>query len=253
MTLSHDLHDHSPEAIAARFAQVRRRVDEAAEAAGRAPSEVRVLPVSKTWDVDIVSGAWPVLADAGCDALAENRVQEAGAKAAELSGPRWAVIGPLQTNKAGKLVEFADEFHALDRPKVARAVQRKLADADRTLEVFVQVNTSGEGQKAGFAPDAVADFVAQLGPGGDFPNLIPRGLMTMAMPTDGTAETDAAVRRCFAQLRQLRDELADVAPAGVDLSELSMGMSGDFELAIAEGATTVRVGTAIFGQRDYSQ
>lgn len=222
-------------------AQIRDRVDAAARDAGRDPAEIRILPVTKTFPAETVAEAWAELRDAGCDTFAENRVQEAAGKAAEVDGPRWAVIGPLQTNKAGQLVEFASEFHALDRPKVAAALQRRLEEADRTLEVFVQVNSSDEPQKSGFSIDEAREFVADLGPDGPYPRLIPRGFMTMAMLSDDTE----AVRGCFARTRALRDEVAD----GSVLAELSMGMSGDFELAVAEGATTVRVGQAIFGSR----
>ncbi|MDO5731007.1 YggS family pyridoxal phosphate-dependent enzyme [Corynebacterium sphenisci] len=246
-----DPEDRAPEAIAARFAAVRARVAAAAAAAGRDPGEVRLLPVSKTVPAGVLGAAWPHLAAAGVTALAENRVQEAAAKAAELTGPRWAVIGPLQTNKAGRLAAFADEFHALDRPKVADALQRRLAERQRVLEVLIQVNTSAEPQKAGTDPAGARDLVAALA-AGRWPNLRLRGLMTMAMPDDGTPAGAAAVRGCFSRLRELRAELAgDFAadlPEGA-LAELSMGMSGDFGAAIAEGATQVRVGRAIFGAR----
>lgn len=224
-----------------RFTQIRDRVDAAAREAGRDPSDVRILPVSKTFPAATVAGAWSELQDFGCDTFAENRVQEASEKASLLDGPRWAIIGPLQTNKASQLVAFASEFHALDRPKVAGALQRKLEEADRTLEVFIQVNSSDEPQKAGFTIDEAREFAAELGPEGPYPRLIPRGFMTMAM----LSTDDDAIRRCFSRTRALRDEVAD----GDFLSELSMGMSGDFELAIAEGATTIRVGQAIFGER----
>ncbi|WP_295629366.1 YggS family pyridoxal phosphate-dependent enzyme [uncultured Corynebacterium sp.] len=270
-----------PEEVAARHAAIRARIDDAARAAGRDPAEIRLLPVSKTVPAEAVAASWPVLREAGCPTLAENRVQEASAKAeffadAAAAGdpageaiaplPRWAVIGPLQTNKAGQLAAFADEFQALDRPKVAAALQRRLADAagsggsadgtgsadaaDRTLDVLIQVNTSNEPQKAGLVPGDVAAFVDDFGPDGPYPHLRLRGFMTMAMIADPSSpDGDADVRRCFATLRELRDRLASDAPDGVVLDELSMGMSGDFELAIAEGATTVRVGRAIFGER----
>lgn len=286
----------SPAEVTARHDAIRARIDDAARAAGRDPSEIRLLPVSKTVPADAVLADWPALRDAGCPTLAENRVQEASAKAeffaaaadgagagaAGSSGagaagspvitplPRWAVIGPLQTNKAGQLAAFAHEFQALDRPKVAAALQRRLAapsdgtasasapstSADspgitgRTLDVLIQVNTSHEPQKAGIAPEDVEAFAADFGPDGPYPNLRLRGFMTMAMIADPSSPNgDEDVRRCFATLRELRDRLAPNAPDGVTLDELSMGMSGDFELAIAEGATTVRVGRAIFGER----
>lgn len=289
----------SPAEVTARHDAIRARIDDAARVAGRDPSEIRLLPVSKTVPAEAVLADWPALREAGCLTLAENRVQEASAKAeffanaaksaeagaagAGAAGsssaiaaitplPRWAVIGPLQTNKAGQLAAFADEFQALDRPKVAAALQRRLADAavpaaapvstsyssaehspgvtGRTLDVLIQVNTSHEPQKAGIAPEDVEAFVADFGPDGPYPNLRLRGFMTMAMIADPSSpDGDEDVRRCFATLRELRDRLAPDAPDGVTLDELSMGMSGDFELAIAEGATTVRVGRAIFGER----
>lgn len=234
-----------PSSAVARYLAVLERVADAARAAGRDPAEVRLLPVSKTVPAERIAREWPGLRDAGCLTLAENRVQEAAAKAAEVPGPRWAVIGPLQTNKAGQLAAFADEFQALDRPKVAAALQRRLAAEGRTLDVLVQVNTSGEPQKGGVAPEDAAAFVADFGADGPYPNLRLRGFMTMAMLSDDRA----AVRGCFSRLRELRDRIAADAPDGVDLGELSMGMSGDFEEAIAEGSTTVRVGRAIFGER----
>lgn len=260
-----------PTAITARHDAIRARIDDAARAAGRDPAEIRLLPVSKTVPTESVFAHWPALRDAGCLTLAENRVQEAASKAEYFaeSGvtpqPRWAVIGPLQTNKAGQLAAFADEFQALDRPKVAAALQRRLqvtADVEqsasdevtstdgRILDVLIQVNTSNEPQKAGMAPEDVEAFVADFGPDGPYPHLRLRGFMTMAMIADpSSADGDAEVRRCFADLRELRDGLVPNTPDGVTLDELSMGMSGDFELAIAEGATTVRVGRAIFGER----
>ncbi|AYJ33377.1 YggS family pyridoxal phosphate enzyme [Corynebacterium xerosis] len=280
-----------PAVVTARHGAIRARIDDAARAAGRDPAEIRLLPVSKTVPADAMLVDWPALRDAGCLTLAENRVQEAAAKAEFFAAaaataaagngaaadspavaplPRWAVIGPLQTNKAGQLAAFADEFQALDRPKVAAALQRRLADGGasrtgsgngggdgdgagnlgRTLDVLIQVNTSNEPQKAGIAPSEVAAFVEQFGPDGPYPNLRLRGFMTMAMIADPSSpDGDTDVRRCFADLRGLRDGLAPNVPDGVTLDELSMGMSGDFELAIAEGATTVRVGRAIFGER----
>lgn len=265
----------TPSEVRRRYDAVRADVDAAARAAGRDPAEVRLLPVSKTVPADALAADWPALREAGCATLAENRVQEAAAKFArfeelyDADRPRWAVIGPLQTNKAGQLAAFADEFQALDRPKVAAALQRRLAAIDipdaaadsvtdapavgvtgRMLDVLIQVNTSGEPQKAGLEPDDVAAFVRDFGPDGPYPNLRLRGFMTMAMAADVTDPAGAsAVRGCFARLRELRDRIAPDAPDGVTLDELSMGMSGDFELAIAEGATTVRVGRAIFGER----
>lgn len=227
------------EEFRANLAEVRERIDAAALAAGRDPSEVRLLPVSKTVTEERLASAIA----AGADYLGENKVQEAKRKAQALAHlkVRWAVIGHLQTNKAKDVAEFADEFQALDSLRLAEALDRRLQTLGRTLDVYVQVNTSGEESKSGLAPEDVVDFVAELP---RFATLRPIGLMTLATNTDDV-ET---IRSCFVTLRTLRDRLRETE-AGATITELSMGMSGDFELAIAEGATVVRVGQAIFGAR----
>ena len=239
----------------ARWDAVRARVDEAARAAGRDPAEVRLLPVSKTVPVERLRLA----ADAGMTELAENKPQEIGRKAVEMADlpVRWVAIGHLQTNKAKIVAEHAAEFQALDSVRLAEALQRRLVALDetadgpadgpaRTLDVLVQVNTSGEDAKTGASPedvDAILEAAARCD------RLRVRGFMTVAVHSEDEAE----VRACFAQLRGILErarERAVVDPAL--LTELSMGMSGDFPLAIAEGATCVRVGTALFGARDYT-
>lgn len=222
------------------LAAVKARIDAARERAGRSDA-VRLLPVSKT----VPSSRIRAAIEAGCRMLGENKVQEAHRKWGELgdTGVEWSVIGHLQTNKAKFVAEFATEFQALGSVRVAEALDRRLQAAGRSLDVFVQVNTSGEESKFGLEPDAVADFVQQLP---RYQSLRVRGLMTLAV---FSPDTDL-VRRCFRVLSGLRERLRDSAPEGVNLDELSMGMSGDFELAIEEGATVVRVGQAIFGARD---
>jgi pyridoxal phosphate enzyme (YggS family) len=171
-----------------------------------------------------------------------GREQGAGGRSVPSDALRWVLIGHLQTNKARYAARFADEFQALDSLRVAEALDTQLQKQGRALDVLVQVNTSGEASKFGLAPADVAAFVRQLPA---FSSLRVRGLMTLAV-----FSPDAAlVRRCFVRLRTLRDQLRQDAPDGITLDELSMGMSGDFELAIAEGATTVRVGSALFGAR----
>lgn len=218
---------------------VKARIDAARERAGRL-DPVRLLPVSKTVPSERIRAA----IEAGCERLGENKVQEAHRKWGELSDTpvEWAVIGHLQTNKAKLVAEFASEFQALGSIRVAESLDRRLQAAGRSLDVFVQVNTSGEESKFGLEPDAVADFVQQLP---NYQSLRVRGLMTLAVFSSDTE----AVRRCFRVLSGLRERLRDSAPDGVSLDELSMGMSGDFEIAIEEGATVVRVGQAIFGAR----
>jgi PLP dependent protein len=227
--------------IAENFTEVRRRVDEACAAAGRDPSLVRLLPVSKTKPPAVIREAY----DAGARLFGENKVQEAVAKAkvfADVPDLRWAVIGHLQTNKAKQVAAVASEFHALDSLRLAEALDRRLHDLDRTLDVFVQVNSSGEESKFGLAPDAVPEFAGELR---RFGTLRVRGLMTLAVFSDDTELVGA----CFGRMRDLQSRLQDTDDQPERWQELSMGMSGDYELAIAYGATTVRVGQAIFGDR----
>lgn len=244
--LHHDQHGHYPQASTAadfthNLAAIQARITAACTRAGRDPASVRLLPVSKTKPEAVLRQAYA----AGVRNFGENKVQEAWEKSQamhDLDGLRWSVIGHLQTNKAKLVARFASEFQALDSLRLAQALQRHLQAQARTLDVLVQVNTSGEASKYGLPPEEVAAFLQALPA---FPNLRVRGLMTLAIFSDDLQK----VRPCFVRLRQLRDQLQPQAPAGVQLHELSMGMSGDFEVAIEEGATTVRVGQAIFGAR----
>jgi PLP dependent protein len=227
--------------IAANLAEVRRRVDQACVAAGRDASSVRLLPVSKTKPPAVIREAY----DAGARLFGENKVQEAVAKAevfADVPDLRWAVIGHLQTNKAKQVAAVAAEFHALDSLRLAEALDRRLQDLGRTLDVFVQVNSSGEESKFGLTPEAVSAFARELE---RFATLRVRGLMTLAVFSDDADLVGA----CFGRMRDLQARLQDTDDHPERWTELSMGMSGDFELAIAYGATTVRVGQAIFGDR----
>lgn len=229
------------EAFAQRLAAVRSRMAAACARAGRDADEVRLLPVSKTVDEAQLRIAYA----AGCRQFGENKVQEAHAKwqaMRDLGDLRWSIIGPLQRNKARVVARFATEFQALDSLSVAQELDRRLQAEGRSLDVLIQVNTSREASKSGLAPADVAAFVQAMPA---YTALRVKGLMTLAV-----FSPDAAlVRSCFAQLRSLRDRLRDGAPDGVELKELSMGMSGDLELAIEEGSTVVRVGQAIFGAR----
>jgi len=242
----HDLHGQYPQAVSVddirhNLADVQTRITAACQRVGRDPAQVRLLPVSKTKPEATLRLAYA----AGCRLLGENKVQEAQQKwqaLQDLPDLRWSVIGHLQTNKAKVVARFASEFQALDSLRVAETLNRYLQAESRTLDVFVQVNTSGEASKYGLAPEDVAAFVQALP---NFPQLRVRGLMTLAV---FSSEAER-VRQCFVLLRNLREQLRGQLPAGVSLDELSMGMSGDFEIAIEEGATVVRVGQAIFGAR----
>lgn len=227
--------------VAENLAAVRERIAVACRRAGREPAEVRLLAVSKTHGEDRIREAYA----AGARLLGENKAQEALEKAAalaDLADLRWAMIGHLQTNKAKDVASFAAEFHALDSIRTAAALDRRLHDRGRSLDVFVQVNSSDEDSKFGLPPAEVEDFVRQLTP---FHSLRVRGLMTLAVFSEVTEQ----VRACFVRMQQLQVRLRNLDAAPGSYDELSMGMSNDFELAIAHGATTVRVGEAIFGAR----
>ncbi|MCW4464707.1 YggS family pyridoxal phosphate-dependent enzyme [Glutamicibacter sp. MNS18] len=224
---------------------VHSRISAAASAAGRQGDGVRLLPVTKTVPAERLRLAIA----AGVDTLGENKVQEALAKSEELADLphlRYAIIGPLQRNKAKFVARFAHEFHALDSLRLAETLQRQLDEQDRSLEVYIQVNTSGEETKSGLAAADAAELARDLAP---LDRLVLRGLMTMA--TNTTEEQ--VIRSCFRDLRDCASQVRQHVAVPEQFTELSMGMSGDFELAIAEGATVVRVGQGIFGARQYPQ
>lgn len=223
--------------LRANWTAVRERVDAACRDAGRAPAEVSILPVSKTFGTDAIRAAVAL----GLHRFGENKVQEIREKAGPLAdcGIEWVVIGHLQTNKAKDVARLASEVQSLDRLDLAEALDRRLQAEGRALDVLIQVKTSPEESKHGLPPNELPAFLAALR---NLDTLRVRGLMTMAV----NAEDPAPVRACFRLLRELRDRMT---AQGHDLPRLSMGMSGDFPLAIAEGATEVRIGTAIFGRR----
>ncbi|MGE8633322.1 MAG: YggS family pyridoxal phosphate-dependent enzyme [Achromobacter piechaudii] len=229
--------------MAGRIARIHQRIADACARAGRSPDSVVLLPVSKTFEVDAIREAMAL----GMTRFGENKTQELRQKAAALAGQglRWVLIGHLQTNKAKDAARDADEVQSLDRVDLAEALHRRLLNEGRTLDVLVQVKTSTEPSKFGMAPEGVSAFLRRIA--AEFPTLRVQGLMTLAV---NSPDPDA-VRACFRALRTLRDSLRAENIEGVSLERLSMGMSGDFELAIEEGSTEVRIGTAIFGARTY--
>lgn len=224
--------------------EIHAKIDAAAQRAGRDPSEIRLLPVSKT----VPEGRIRAAHAAGIQQFGENKVQEAQDKATAMADLdiHWAIIGPLQSNKTRDVAEFAHEFQALDRLRIARRLDTQLKENARTLDVYVQVNVSGEDTKSGLEPGEVENFLEQLL---KFTALNVKGLMTMAIHTDD----EMVIRHNFSVLRRLRDDLLNRRPELIGEGGLSMGMTNDYEIAIEEGATVVRVGTAIFGERDYSK
>ncbi len=219
------------------LASVEERIVRACARAGRPRETVRLLPITKTVPAHVLRFAHA----AGIRDFGENKIQEAVAKRAELADLdiAWSIVGHLQTNKVKYLTRFAREFHALDSVRLAEMLDARLDREDRSLDVYVQVNTSAEESKYGLQPGELLPFLEALR---RFPRLKPRGLMTLAV-----FSTDLdKVRPCFERLRELRDTAVRHDPA---IRDLSMGMSNDFEEAIVQGAEVVRVGEAIFGKR----
>ena len=223
--------------IAVNLQAVRSRIARAAQAAHRHPADIALVAVSKTFPAAHIAEAFA----AGQKAFGENHAQEAVEKITVLASLplEWHFIGPIQSNKTRLIAERFQWVHSVDREKIAQRLNAARPDGTPPLNVCIQVNVSGEAAKSGVAPGAeakLADAIARL------PRLKLRGLMAIPEPT-----TDVTLqRRRFALLRELKDRLA---ARGHALDTLSMGMSDDFEAAIMEGATMVRIGTAIFGPR----
>ncbi|MEX5350164.1 YggS family pyridoxal phosphate-dependent enzyme [Pseudomonas juntendi] len=222
--------------IADNLSALAARIDSAAQAAGRDPASVQLLAVSKTKPASAIRE----IHAAGVRDVGENYLQEALAKQVALDDLPliWHFIGPIQSNKTKAIAEHFDWVHSVDRLKIAQRLSEQRPEGLAPLNICLQVNVSGEDSKSGCAPaelPALARAVAAL------PRLRLRGLMAIPEPTDDRAAQEAA----FASLRQLQEGL------GLGLDTLSMGMSHDLEAAIAQGATWVRIGTALFGARDY--
>lgn len=224
--------------IARRVADVRARIAQAALRSGRKPQDVTLVAVGKTQPLARIRLAY----EAGVVHVGENRVQEAMGKYAEFKPPDLTLhlIGHLQRNKARKAAQLFDVVHSLDSTALAEALSAACAERRAALPVLIEVNVAGEESKEGVSPAEVAGLLARVLA---LPRLLPRGLMTVA-PLVANAEE---VRPVFRRLRELRDECE--RQLNVSLPELSMGMSDDFEVAVEEGATLVRVGRAIFGER----
>ncbi len=228
------------ESISSNLAAVREQIAEACRKAGRREDEVTLIAVSKTKSAAAIREAW----DAGQREFGESYVQEFLEKveAPELSGLLldWHFIGHLQSNKVRQIVDKVTMAHGIDKVSTAEELSKRAAQHDLTVDYLLEVNVSREGTKYGLDPDSVLQAAEQCF---TLPNVRLRGLMTIASPDPSEA------RREFAELRQTLDKLRQNAPEPSLLTELSMGMSGDFEEAILEGATMIRIGTAIFGWR----
>jgi len=225
--------------LASNLASVRDRIAAAERRSGRPAGSVTLIGVVKTLPADALAAAVAL----GLGDLGENRVQEAEGhqRSVPRTAARWHMIGHLQRNKAGRALELFDVFHGIDDLDLARAVAEKAGRSDRRVKVLLEVNVSGESSKFGVSPEGAAELAEAVA---GLAALELKGLMTVGAPV----ERSEMARPGFARMRALRDAIA--RRLGRPLPELSMGMSGDYEVAVEEGATMVRVGTALFGARD---
>lgn len=218
------------------------RVEKACKKAGRDPDSVTIIPVTKTVETERIKEAL----DCGFNAIAENKVQEAEEKVPLLevhrSRPIWHFVGHLQSNKVNKVVRFASMIQSVDRMKIVKKLNKRLGKLEKKMPVLIQVNVSGEESKYGLHP---ADTLAFIEKAATYEHVEIKGLMTIGLFSDDWPR----VRKGFRLLRELRDKVQAKNIAGVEMEILSMGMTNDFEIAIEEGATMVRVGRAIFGER----
>ena len=218
--------------------EVRAKIDAACARVGRDPEEVEIIAVTKTHGAEVVKEAW----DAGLRIVGENKVQEAAwKKPASVTGPMWHLIGHLQSNKVRKALGLFDFFHSVDTVALADRLDAIARDVGAQPHILLEVNVSGEKSKSGMRPDEVEPTIAHIME--VCPRLTVEGLMTMAPFSEDPEEA----RPYFRRLRELRDALE--RKLGIGLPRLSMGMSGDYEVAVEEGATWVRLGTVLFGER----
>jgi len=230
--------------ISANIDRIRAGIAAACQRSGRRPEDVTLIAVTKTFPADRIREA----VRAGCADIGENYVQELLPKHEELSGEaiRWHFIGHLQSNKVKYIVPWVTMVHAVDNRSLAEELDRRARQHGRVLDVLVEVNTTGEASKFGLGPDAVLPFVRSLA---DLDAVRVAGLMTIG-PFLPDPEGS---RPMFRRLRELRDELAGIRQENLTPVHLSMGMTGDYEVAVEEGATFIRIGTALFGSRPKKQ
>ncbi|MBJ6751310.1 YggS family pyridoxal phosphate-dependent enzyme [Geomonas anaerohicana] len=227
--------------IAEHLREIRERIAQAAVRAGRDPKTVRLVAVSKTKPAAAIAEAFAC----GQVIFGENYVQELVTKQPELPAEiSWHFIGSLQSNKVRQIAGKVDLVHSVDRPSLAREIDRQWGALGKVCDILVQVNISREETKGGTSSEELLDLVREVA---QLPHIKVKGLMTMPPFFDDPE----GARPYFRKLRELADEVREAAIPGVEMLELSMGMSGDFEAAIEEGATLVRVGSALFGERQY--
>jgi len=218
---------------------VRDKIAKAAEGAGRDPSEVKIVAITKTHPPEVVEEA----VSAGLEDVGENKVQEFLDKSEEVAAPcRWHFVGHLQRNKVKKIIGRFEMIHSLDSLRLARRLNKLSSREEMVTDVLVQVNTSGEESKYGIMPEDAVRFCGEVS---GMEGIRVKGLMTMAPWVDDPE----VLRAAFSGLRRLRDEIRDRGIRRISMEHLSMGMTNDFEYAVAEGATILRLGRVLFGPR----
>lgn len=235
------------EQIAENFESVRNQIKEAEKKSGRKEGCVKLCAVSKFHPAEDVLAALKT----GQTLFGENRVQEAFAKFTQINSvskikPELHIIGSLQTNKVKKAIEIASCIQSVDREELLAEIEKQCAKIEKKIEVFFEIHT-GEDSKSGYKEKSILLKSVENCANGIYPHIVPKGLMTMAPFT----QDEKLIRASFSELRNLKDELNKNFPS-LEINELSMGMSGDYKIAIEEGSTLVRIGTALFGERDYS-
>lgn len=220
--------------------EVRRKITEAALAAGRNPDEVKLIAVSKTKPVSDIQEAY----NCGMRDFGENRPQELAEKFTQVDGVSWHLIGQLQRNKVKYIIDKAALIHSVDSIALAEEIEKRAAAIDKVQDILIQINISGEESKSGISPEEAEKLCRQISV---LKHVRICGLMTISVRGLGYEEN----KRIFTALKSLADKIAALKLPGVSMKELSMGMTHDYEAAIAAGATLVRVGTGIFGTREY--
>lgn len=219
---------------------IKEKIRTAAERAKRKPDDIHLVAVTKNVSSEIIQKAM----DMGINILGENRVQEAKSKIDKVEGKvDWHMIGHLQTNKVKDAVELFSMIHSLDSVKLAREIDKRARRIEKVMDVLVQVNIGKEETKFGVKPECVADFISEIAP---LPNIKIRGLMAMA-PYSKNPENS---RKYFNRMKKIYDNIKNSKLENVSMEYLSMGMTGDFQVAIEEGSNMVRIGTGIFGKRN---
>lgn len=222
--------------------QIQRRIETTCLQCGRAPEEISLLLATKTVSAEKIKWA----TELGYRLVGENKLQEIQSKFPDLyrENLQWHMIGHLQTNKVKHVLKYVDVIQSVDRIRLAEKLQQRCEFLDRTVDIFIQVNTSFEESKFGVEPEKAFELIRQVS---KLNHLNIKGLMTIGI----LSSKDERVRECFRHLKDIQKKVIESGLERVDVSQLSMGMSGDLEIAIEEGSTMIRVGTAIFGERPY--